>query len=146
MLFLLLCLSHFWSLVADLAKKSHEAKVEEPSRKETAKSFWRSPPRAALKGEGGRRVAEHESVFICQFDRIEGSFSGGALAMVAFSFVVQLIVWLNEATSKQASSTAARHPPDRSIRAAFTVYGYTWILWSGAALKHISKDTIDGFS
>ena len=47
-----------------------------PTRKETTKSFWRSPPRA-LKGEGGRRVAEHKGVFIRKFDRIEGLFLVG---------------------------------------------------------------------
>ena len=59
----------FESLVAYPAKESQEAKVEEAH---SQKSFWRSSPRAALKGEGGRRVAEHEGVFIHKFDRIEG--------------------------------------------------------------------------
>ena len=34
----------------------------------------------------------------------------------------------------------------RPIRAAITKYGSTWILWSGAAVNHILKDTSDDSS
>ena len=32
-----------------------------------------------------------------------------------------------------------------AIRAATTRYGSTWILWSGAAVNHITKETFDEF-
>ena len=49
----------------------------------------------------------HEGVFIRKFDRIEGLVLVGPWPWSCSVFVVQLMVGLNEATSKQASSTAA---------------------------------------
>ena len=66
------CFTH-WVLIADLAKESQEAKVEEDrSQKDYAAFMSGSSQSHVEKGSQSERVAEHVSVHISEFDQIEG--------------------------------------------------------------------------